>query len=480
MPLLDVPTAEAVQQAEQTLARLGAWHQGAITPLGHRLLALAVHPRLARMVLGAHALGIGDLGCRAAAVLSLGPGAAKSSEGAHHVKHALGHSDLEPLCAPQALTFEAKRAHKSLLAALSALPRGPKVAPHTDAMALLEEALLLGFSDRLVRRLPPLGPKAGPLPVALGWGGKGTLSAHSCVRDNPLMLALAAGQRGERHGDVTVDIAHGVAPESLLALDDGRLQEGCDVMVSPQHGRVEKVETLSYDNLLIHEIRSQQVTPDEAREALADWLNRHRAAVLQQRQAEPEYQQLLARLMAVAEQGDWGPLWGEPTAPNASSQAPSIPEQLQVALMQVLLQLSASCRSVAQLQAQPAAMVLAQSLAQPWQQALRQNAPLQVTLGSGRTVKVTYLEGQKPFIASYLQDFFGSTQGPTVGASRVPLTLHLLGPNRQPLQVTQDLANFWREHYPKLRPALARRYPRHLWPTDPLTATPPAPRKGRR
>jgi ATP-dependent helicase HrpB len=55
--------------------------------------------------------------------------------------------------------------------------------------------------------------------------------------------------------------------------------------------------------------------------------------------------------------------------------------------------------------------------------------------------------------------------------------LHLLAPNQRAVQVTTDLAGFWQKHYPDLRRELMRRYPRHAWPEDPLTAAPPKPRQ---
>jgi ATP-dependent helicase HrpB len=50
-----------------------------------------------------------------------------------------------------------------------------------------------------------------------------------------------------------------------------------------------------------------------------------------------------------------------------------------------------------------------------------------------------------------------------VAAGRVPLVVHILAPSMRPVQVTKDLKSFWAESYPKLKPALARRYPRHKW-----------------
>jgi ATP-dependent helicase HrpB len=40
------------------------------------------------------------------------------------------------------------------------------------------------------------------------------------------------------------------------------------------------------------------------------------------------------------------------------------------------------------------------------------------------------------------------------------------------VQVTRDLASFWRGGYAQVRKELKGRYPRHDWPQDPLTAQP--------
>jgi ATP-dependent helicase HrpB len=106
-------------------------------------------------------------------------------------------------------------------------------------------------------------------------------------------------------------------------------------------------------------------------------------------------------------------------------------------------------------------------------------APVRVSLPGGRQVDVHYEHGKDPWIASRLQDFFGMGTGPSICRGRLALTVHLLAPNQRAVQVTKDLAGFWERHYPALRRELARRYPKHAWPEDGRTATPPAPRPRR-
>jgi ATP-dependent helicase HrpB len=90
----------------------------------------------------------------------------------------------------------------------------------------------------------------------------------------------------------------------------------------------------------------------------------------------------------------------------------------------------------------------------------------EIVLLRKRKVKVHY-GGEAPWIESRLQDFLGVKEGPRIGQGTVPLVLHLLAPNNRALQVTTDLAGFWQRTYRELRPALSRRYPKHLWPEDP-------------
>jgi ATP-dependent helicase HrpB len=108
--------------------------------------------------------------------------------------------------------------------------------------------------------------------------------------------------------------------------------------------------------------------------------------------------------------------------------------------------------------------------------ALSTLAPEQVQLPGGRKLRIEYEPGHPPAARSRLQDFFGMRAGPRVAGGKVPVVLHLLAPNGRAQQVTSDLSGFWERHYPAVRRELMRRYPRHAWPEDGATATPPAPR----
>lgn len=108
----------------------------------------------------------------------------------------------------------------------------------------------------------------------------------------------------------------------------------------------------------------------------------------------------------------------------------------------------------------------------PWAQrsALERLAPTHLEVPSGSRIALDYSEPTAPVLAVKLQEVFGWTSTPLLMDGRVSLTLQLLSPAQRPVQVTRDLAGFWRSSYFEVRKELRGRYPRHPWPEDPLTA----------
>jgi ATP-dependent helicase HrpB len=99
-------------------------------------------------------------------------------------------------------------------------------------------------------------------------------------------------------------------------------------------------------------------------------------------------------------------------------------------------------------------------------------APTHIAVPTGTRARVDYRDVKSPSVAVRIQELFGLGDTPRVGLGRVPLTLHLLSPAHRPVQVTRDLAGFWKSSYFDVRKDLRGRYPRHPWPDDPANATP--------
>ncbi|MDH5738976.1 MAG: ATP-dependent helicase HrpB [Nitrospira sp.] len=103
---------------------------------------------------------------------------------------------------------------------------------------------------------------------------------------------------------------------------------------------------------------------------------------------------------------------------------------------------------------------------------LDQLAPTHLVVPSGSRVRVDYEQPELPVLAVRLQEMFGCKETPRVANGKVPVMLHLLSPAGRPVQVTQDLAGFWKRAYHEVRKELRGRYPKHHWPEDPASSIP--------
>src|SRR5688572_30751584 len=109
-----------------------------------------------------------------------------------------------------------------------------------------------------------------------------------------------------------------------------------------------------------------------------------------------------------------------------------------------------------------------------WEQRRRldQLAPTHYEAPTGSRLPIDYSDSSSPAVSVRLQELFGTRETPAVFGGRVALTLHLLSPAQRPVQVTRDLAGFWRSSYFDVRKDMRARYPKHEWPEDPLAAPP--------
>lgn len=104
--------------------------------------------------------------------------------------------------------------------------------------------------------------------------------------------------------------------------------------------------------------------------------------------------------------------------------------------------------------------------------AIDELAPTHIVVPSGSRIPVDYGDSTAPVLAVRLQEMFGLADTPRIARGKVPLTIHLLSPAHRPVQVTRDLAGFWRTSYFEVRKEMRGRYPKHHWPDDPMAAEP--------
>ena len=89
---------------------------------------------------------------------------------------------------------------------------------------------------------------------------------------------------------------------------------------------------------------------------------------------------------------------------------------------------------------------------------------------TGSSIAIDYEDESAPCIAVRMQEVFGLADTPRIAGGTLPLTLKLLSPALRPMQITRDLAGFWRGSYAEVRKDMRGRYPRHYWPENPLEA----------
>ncbi|WP_281061696.1 ATP-dependent helicase C-terminal domain-containing protein, partial [Mesorhizobium sp. M7A.F.Ca.MR.176.00.0.0] len=97
-------------------------------------------------------------------------------------------------------------------------------------------------------------------------------------------------------------------------------------------------------------------------------------------------------------------------------------------------------------------------------------APTHFDAPSGSHVPIRY-DGEWPVLAIRVQELFGLDRHPSIANGAVPLTLELLSPAHGPIQTTRDLPGFWRGSWADVRADMRGRYPKHVWPENPLLAT---------
>jgi ATP-dependent helicase HrpB len=273
------------------------------------------------------------------------------------------------------------------------------------------------------------------------------------VHDARLMVAVDAEEQPGR--GAVVRLASAVNENLLLSLYGDRIEVREELSWSSERERVEAVESMRFGAVVLDETRGAASPSPRTAEVLVAAAREHPTRFLRSEAAL----RLATRLALCAEY-----------FPKAGLSADSA-----LVLEAALERAATDASSFADLAALDWLSFVSHGLTSEQRRLLEDETPERVVLAGGRSVSVEYEAGKPPFVASRLQDFFGSARGPHILGGRLPLTLHLLAPNQRAVQVTTDLAGFWERHYPGIRRELMRRYPRHSWPEDGRTATPPPP-----
>ncbi|MGE5926251.1 MAG: ATP-dependent helicase HrpB [Gemmatimonadota bacterium] len=447
---LDPPPPAGFAAAGALLRSLDALgDDGRITPRGEEMATLPTHPRLAHMLLEGSRAGLGALAAEIAALLAErdllrwagGPPSADLRLRLDALREGRGGPGIEPGVASRV------RAEAAELRRAMRLPREGGAAEEAGAV------LALAYPDRIARR------RAGRDPRYLLVNGSGVYLDRddALAREEFLVIADTDGAKPEAR----VGMAAPISREDLEREFASRIRQEDVVTWDRAAGAVVARRRRRLGALVLDDAELRDADAALIRSALLDGLRAEGVASLPWSDAAVRLRQRLAFARTI-----------DPAWPDLSDAA--LEHDLETWLGPWL----DGVRRRGDLdRIDLGAAVLSQV---PWELRTRLDAlaPTHIVVPTGSRIPVDYADPGAPVLAVRLQELFGLAETPAIAGGRVPLTLHLLSPAGRPVQVTRDLAGFWKSSYFDVRKDLRGRYPKHAWPEDPLHAE--ATRRARR
>jgi len=443
---LDPPPTGALGHARELLAHLGAMDERFnVTSHGKEMARMGLHPRLAHMVLRGNKIGIGNLACDLAAILS--------ERDLLKMQQGQGDSDLR-------LRVEALQGHRANYEVnidRGALERAKKASEQVKRQLNIQATgedinktgLLLAFAypDRIGKRRS---------------GGEGRY-----------LLANGRGAFFPKPEPLSSE-------EYIVAASlDGRESESRIFLAAP----VAEAELLEYFAQDI--VDSESVSWDSAQKSVAARRQKRLwSLVLSDSPIKnPREEDVLKALLSGIREAGLDVLpWDKVTETMRARvnfmhrTGEDLPELSDEWLLNNLDDWLApwlkGMTRLEHLKRLELRNIIMGMLTWKQQQALDKLAPTHITVPSGSRIPIDYLSGNKPVLAVRLQEMFGLDKTPAIANGKVPLLLHLLSPAGHPMQVTEDLAGFWANSYILVKKDLKGRYPKHYWPDDPLIAEP--------
>ena len=447
---LDAPPAATLASARDLLRRLGALDAaGKVTAHGRAMQEFPAHPRLAHMLLAARELQAGSLAAELAALLSdrdlLRAGAAGNPRARDSdIRTRLealrrGAADIDRGALDR--VRRTQRSFEQQLGSGSARGGG-----EVDPGVLLG----LAYPDRIARRRP--GSEARYQMS----NGRGALfaAAESIAREE----FIVAVDLDDREREAQIRLAAPLDKADLLEHFAANLRRGDELAWDERTEAVVARRVIRFDELLVEEKPLNDVPRAASAAAMLEGVRSMGIDSLPWDEDTRDFQARceFVRKLARKDLADW---------PDFSGSL----------LAQDLTWLESFLDGVtrrSQLTRVPLLEALRARLTYDQQRKLEELAPTHIGLPTGSRARIDYLDDNAPLASMRMQEVFGLAATPRIGGGTVAVTFTLLSPGRKPLQITRDLASFWRNAYVEVRKDMRGRYPRHYWPENPLEAEP--------
>lgn len=426
---LDSPPARSLQAARQQLQRLGALDsEGRLSARGRKMAQLGSDPRLTAMLCAAG----DDVHAIASAALLVAILEDPPRSGSVDLRDALNQ--------PQPQWLRRARHWQQRLNA----GQGRVDADRFPAL------LAAGFADRLAQR------RGDSARYQLANGIGAMLDEHDGLSRYEWLIAPSLLQ-GASSADARMLLALPVEMDALRQQCPQLVEQRTDVDWDEDKGTLRAWKREAIGALILRAQPQARPEAEILHPAMLRWIREKGLAVLVW---TPEAEQLRVRLQCAAQ---WLPEEAWPTLDD---------DTLLASLEHWLLPEMGAVRDLKGLQSVNLVSALLHLLTWSQRQRLDTVLPTHYTVPTGSRLPIRYDAEKPPALAVRMQEMFGEAQNPAVADGRVPLVLELLSPAHRPLQITRDLAAFWRGAYPEVQKEMKGRYPKHPWPDDPASALP--------
>jgi ATP-dependent RNA helicase HrpB len=461
---LDVPPASMLASARDVLQRLGALESdGRITAHGREMASIGVHPRFAHMLLRARSMGRLALAADLAALLAerdllRGAGSVRDADIRTRIE-VLRQTD-GPGSPPGVDRFGLQRARRSARDLLRQVEGSNSSGRDRESGYGGEDAgvvLAFAYPDRIGRRRP-------------GADGRYTLTnGRGAYFAEPQGLAkselIVAVDLDDRERDARILLAAPLTRSDIEEHFPERLRRVESVEWSSREQAVVARRAVQLDSIVLEEKPLPEIPADAARAAMLTGVRELGMDALPWTRDARDLQARIefARKLHGSDRSEG----------NAGSSWPAVSDADLAATVETWLApwLDGVTRKE-HLARIPLIDVLRSLLTWDQQRELDDVAPTHLQVPSGSQIRIDYLDQSAPAISVRLQEVFGLDTTPRIGNGRIPVTFKLLSPAQRPVQVTRDLASFWRGSYADVRKDMRGRYPKHYWPENPLEAQP--------
>lgn len=436
------PPLHALAQAHETLKRVGAiTSQGGTTPLGKALSTLGAHPRLGALALLSKAYGLEELAAAIIAILEERD-ILRSKDSSADIDLRINLLDRKGASAPKRMSELTARWLSRIKSAPQLLGTTGSIPDHSQTGYLIAAA----FPDLIAQRR---GETSHRYLLSNGTGAE--LRPSDPLKQHEF-LAVASLQ--ELRDDATILLA---APldSTLFSGALSHLVSTADESLFDDHaGSLKSKRITRCGALTLSSHPLNNITTEEQTDQLLRWLATPEAF------ARLTWSESSVNLRARAR-------WAKQHAPHSA--IPDLSDRsLRDTMQEWLAPFLPARPSLSSVTPKLLHECLEHLLPFKVRKELDAIAPPTYKLPNGKERPLSYNESEPPSFEARIQDLFGIPQTPQIGHLKIPAQVHLLSPAHRPVQVTQDLASFWKNGYPEVRKELRGRYPKHKWPEDPL------------